>query len=127
MKYRIDRLDKSKSDIMAEDIINKMSHELWKNSDYAVAYYLGVIFELKVFAKALKKPQCMSSEDCLAVMKTLKNDEVPAVIKDIIDEILKEFDKSNTKPCRDCAYNQWDTPQCKECNAENKFKNFRKW
>lgn len=40
---------------------------------------------------------------------------------------LNKLTTQKTEPCRDCSCYQWDMPQCKECNAENNFKYFRKW
>lgn len=30
-------------------------------------------------------------------------------------------------PCSECAHEDWDMPQCKECNATNNFKYFEGW
>lgn len=30
------------------------------------------------------------------------------------------------KPCEDCDHNLWHDPQCKECNAENRYKWFKR-
>lgn len=30
-------------------------------------------------------------------------------------------------PCSECAHEDWDMPQCKECNAANNFKYFEGW
>lgn len=30
-------------------------------------------------------------------------------------------------PCHKCARNQWDLPECKECNSENNYKHFKRW
>lgn len=29
-------------------------------------------------------------------------------------------------PCSECAHEDWDMPQCKECNAKNDFKYFER-
>lgn len=37
---------------------------------------------------------------------------------------------SNTEtysPCSECAHEDWDMPQCKECDASNNFKYFEGW
>lgn len=30
-------------------------------------------------------------------------------------------------PCSECAHEDWDMPQCKDCNIENGFKHFEGW
>ena len=30
-------------------------------------------------------------------------------------------------PCSECAHEDWDMPQCKDCNIENGFKYFEGW
>lgn len=30
-------------------------------------------------------------------------------------------------PCSECAHEDWDMPQCEECNAANNFKYFEGW
>ena len=30
-------------------------------------------------------------------------------------------------PCSECVHEDWDMPQCKECNASNNFKYFEGW
>lgn len=37
----------------------------------------------------------------------------------IIDEVCS--------PCSECAHEDWDMPQCKDCNAANDFKYFEGW
>lgn len=39
-----------------------------------------------------------------------------------IDPIDETF-----SPCSECAHEDWDMPQCKECNASNNFKYFEGW
>ena len=30
-------------------------------------------------------------------------------------------------PCSECCHEDWDIPQCKDCNIENNFKYFEGW
>lgn len=85
--------EKSKSEIIIDEIINGITNKLWLQSDYGTAFYLGVISNLKLFAKAFKEPCEITREDCLKIMSTYKTDNnVPDKIKELIDTILEEFD-----------------------------------
>lgn len=84
--------EKSKSEIITDEIINGITNKLWLQSDYATAFYLGVISNLKHFAKVFKEPYQVDREVFLKTMSTYKTDNVPDEIKNLIDTILEEFD-----------------------------------
>lgn len=88
----IEYIEKSKSQIISNKIINNINNKLWMQSDYGTAFYLGIITILKLFAKTFKKPQYIAREDFLEIMSTYKTDNVPDEIKELIDVILEEFD-----------------------------------
>lgn len=86
-------IEKSKSEIITDEIVYGIMNKLWTQSDYATAFHLGVIANLKQFAKAFKEPCVITREDCLKIMGTYKTDNnVSDKIKDLIDTIFEEFD-----------------------------------
>lgn len=86
-------IEKTKSEIAINEIINSITNKLWMQSDYATVFYLGVVANLKHFAKTFKEPCEITREDCLKIMGTYKTDNnVPDKIKDLIDTIFEEFD-----------------------------------
>lgn len=96
-KFRL--MEKTKSEIATDEIMDGITKKLWMQSDYATAFYLGIVANLKHFAKTFKEPCEITREDCLKIMSTYKTDNnVPDKIKDLIDIIFEEFDyKENTK------------------------------
>lgn len=89
-KYRY--IEKTKSELESEKIINNLCLTLWKDSGYATAYYLGAINQLKVIASALKQSSCLTKEDTLMLIANYKKDNnAPDEIIDLIDAILEEF------------------------------------
>lgn len=92
-------IEKTNSETTIKEIIDGITNKLWMQSDYSTVFYLGVVANLKQFAKAFKEPCEITREDCLKIMSTYKTDDnVPDKIKNLIDVILEEFDyKENTK------------------------------
>lgn len=84
--------EKSKSEIAIDEIVNGFINKLWLQSDYATAFYLGVISSLKLFAKTFKEPCEITREDILKIMSSYKRVETPDEIKNLIDTIFEEFD-----------------------------------
>lgn len=84
--------EKSKSEIVIDEMMSSYVNKLWLQSDYCTAFYLGVITTLKQFVGAFKEPCYISREDYLKIMSTYKTYDVPDEIKNLIDTILEEFD-----------------------------------
>ena len=91
-------IEKTKSEIATDEIIDGIMKKLWMQSDYATIFYFGIVANLKQFAKAFKEPCVTTREDCLKIMGTYKTDNnVPDKIKDLIDTIFEEFDYKENK------------------------------
>ena len=89
---RFNHIEKSKSEIITDEIMDGIMNKLWIQSDYATVFYLGIIAHLKQFAKTFKEPCYISREDYLKIMSKYKTDDnVPDEIKNLIDTILEEF------------------------------------
>lgn len=87
----------SESGRESEKIVQSLCFKLWKDSGYAVAYWLGAVNQLKFMAQSLKGSYAFNRECCLEIIKNLKTtEEVPDEVKNLIDTILNEFkDKEN--------------------------------
>jgi hypothetical protein len=87
----------TESERESDKIINGLCRKLWKESGYAVAYWLGAVNQLKFMARSLKGSYALNRECCLEIIKNLKTtEEVPDEVKNLIDTILNEFkDKEN--------------------------------
>jgi hypothetical protein len=85
-------IEKTKSEIAIDETMNDIINKLWIQSDYATAFYLGVVTNLKQLAKIFKEPCEITREDYLKIMSIYKKDNnVPDKIKDLIDTIFEEF------------------------------------
>lgn len=83
----------SESGRESEKIVQSLCLKLWKDSGYAVAYWLGAINQLKFIAQSLKDSCVLDRHCCLEFMKTFKTTEdVPDEVKNLIDIILDEFE-----------------------------------
>jgi hypothetical protein len=92
-KYRF--VEKSKSEIEADRIVNDINNKLWNNNGYMTIYNLGAINQLKVIAQALDKYGHLERNDVLRLISYYKESEG---VSDLIDMILEEFDyKENNK------------------------------
>ena len=89
----------SESGRESEKIVQSLCLKLWKDSGYAVAYWLGAVNQLKFMAQSLKGSYALNRECCLEIVKNLKTtEEVPDEVKNLIDTILDEFkDKEKQK------------------------------
>lgn len=89
----------SESERESEKIVQSLCRKLWKDSGYAVAYWLGAVSQLKFMTQSLKGSYALDRECCLEIMKNLKTTEdVPDEVKNLIDIILDEFkDKEKQK------------------------------
>lgn len=86
-------IKKSKSEVEMDKIVNNIAVKLWKDSEYASAYYLGAVTQLKMFAECLKKHDYLGRHEILMVMDSFKtNNDAPDEIKKLVDIILDEFD-----------------------------------
>lgn len=96
-KYKY--IKKSISELESDKIVNNLCRNLWKESGYAVAYYLGMINQLKFLATAMGKSACLTEESVLGLIASFKDQvDTPDEIKNLVDIILEEFDyKENDK------------------------------
>ena len=90
-KYKY--IKKSNSELETDRLVNNISYKLWNDNGYQTVYYLGIITELKMLAKALGSHRTINKTDVLEIINAFKaNKNVPDEIKDLIDMILEEFD-----------------------------------
>jgi hypothetical protein len=86
-------IEKSKSELAADEIVQNISQRIWDNQGYNNIYWMGAVLQLKVMIRAMKSGDCLTREDLLRVMAmTKKNEGVSDEIKSLIDDILEEFD-----------------------------------
>ena len=94
-KYKF--IKKSESELASEEIVNKLSNKLWKDSGYHIAYMLGVVNYLSGLAKQMRSCDTLSKKDLTRCIELLKEgNETPDEIKNLVDIVLKELkDKEN--------------------------------
>ena len=84
---------KSKSELAADEIVQNISRKLWDEKGYNTIYHLGAIMQLKCMIKGMKDDYSLTKSDLLAILASSKNyDDAPDEIKNLIDDILEEFD-----------------------------------
>ena len=89
-KYNL--IKKTKSELAMDEITNGICHKLWNDSDYNVAYMLGVVNYLTVLAKQMKNDDVLTKRYIIKAIATLKEgNEVPDKIKELIDIVLEEL------------------------------------
>ena len=86
-KYKF--IEKTKSELEADNIINGITKKLWDDADYTTIYNLGAVTQLKVIAQALDKYGRLERDDILKLISTYKGSEG---VSDLVDMILEEFD-----------------------------------
>lgn len=90
-KYKF--IKKSKSELAADEIVQNISRKLWNDQGYNEIYRLGAIIMLKMMIKTLRHSDSYTKKDLLMVLASQKNyDDVSDDIKNLIDNILEEFD-----------------------------------
>ena len=90
-KYKY--IKKSNSELEIDRLINNLNSKLWKNSDYAMIYYLGAINQLSAIAEGLGKSGVIGRDEVLMLISGFKKSkDAPDEIKNLVDMILDEFD-----------------------------------
>ena len=92
-------IKRPKSDLAADKILSNIYHKWWNDKSYNTVYYLGAIAQLKAMVKGMKDGAYVTKKDLLRIIaKTKTYPEVSNEIKNLIDDILEEFDyKENDK------------------------------
>lgn len=91
-KYRL--VEKSKSELEVDRIINDINNKLWNNNGYMIIYNLGAVDQLKVIAQVLDKYGRLGRDDILKLISTYKECEG---VSDLVKAILEEFDYKENK------------------------------
>lgn len=86
-KYRF--VEKSKSELEADRIVNDINNKLWNNNGYMTIYNLGAVNQLKIIAQALDKYGHLERNDILKLISSYKESEG---VSDLVTMILEEFD-----------------------------------
>ena len=90
-KYKF--IKKSKSELVADEIVQNISRKLWNDQGYNDIYRLGAIIMLKMMIETLRPSDSYTKKDLLMVLASQKNyDDISDDIKNLIDSILEEFD-----------------------------------
>ena len=87
-------IEKSKSELEVDRIINDINNKLWNNNGYMTIYNLGAVNQLKVIAQALDKYGRLERDDILKLISYYKESEG---VSDLVSMILKEFDYKENK------------------------------
>lgn len=91
-KYKF--IEKTESELAADEIVNNLSRKLWNDSGYNTAYLLGIINYLKMMASAMRDSDYYSKKDLIRLIASFKDDDNnPDEIKHFVDIILDEFKK----------------------------------
>jgi superfamily I DNA and RNA helicase len=89
-KYKF--IKKSESELASEEIVNKLSNKLWRDSGYHVAYMLGVVNYLSGLAKQMRSYDTLSKRDLIRCIELFKDgNETPDEIKKLVDIVLEEL------------------------------------
>lgn len=90
MKYKF--IEKSKSELASDEIMNNLSRKLWNDSGYNIAYMLGVVNYLSAMAKQMRSYDTYSKKDLIMLIVSLKDgNDVPDEIKKLVDIVLEEL------------------------------------
>lgn len=90
-KYKY--IKKSNFELETDRIIDNISRDLWKNSEYLKTYYLGILCQFHAIAQGLGPHGTINRDNILMLINTFKtNDDAPDEIKKLVDMILDEFD-----------------------------------
>ena len=86
-KYKY--IEKSKSELEADKILNNIQTKWMKDNGYETIYRLGAILQLKCIAQVLRKDDVLDKNDILSIIKTYKEHDD---VSDLVNLILEEFD-----------------------------------
>ena len=86
-KYKF--IEKTKSELEADRIINDLTSKLWNDARYTTIYNLGALSQLKSIAQALRKYDHIDKDTILKLISSYKDCEG---VSDLVDMILEEFD-----------------------------------
>jgi hypothetical protein len=90
-KYKF--IKKSKSELVADEIVQNISRKLWNDQGYNEIYRLGAIMVLKAMIESLRHSDAYTKKDLLMFLASQKNyNDTSDDIKNLIDSILEEFD-----------------------------------
>lgn len=96
MKYKF--IEKTKSELASDEIINNLSRKLWNDSGYNVAYMLGVVNYLSAMAKQMRSYDSYSKKDLIMLITSIKDgNETPDEIKKLVDIVLEELKEKENK------------------------------
>ena len=91
-KYKF--IKKSESELASDEIVNKLSNKLWKDSGYHIAYMLGVVNYLSGLAKQMRSYDALSKKDLIRCIELIKEgNETPDEIKNLVDIVLEELNE----------------------------------
>jgi hypothetical protein len=82
-------VEKSKSELEADRIVNDINNKLWNNNGYITIYNLGAVNQLKIIAQALDKYGRLERDDILKLISSYKESEG---VSNLVTMILEEFD-----------------------------------
>lgn len=86
-KYKF--IEKTKSELEADKIVNDLTNKLWKDAGYMTIYNLGALSQLKTLAQALRKYDHIDRDTILKLISSYKDSEG---VSYLVDMILEEFD-----------------------------------
>lgn len=82
-------IEKTKSELEADRIVNDINNKLWNNNGYMTIYNLGAVNQLKIIAQALDKYGRLERDDILKLISSYKESEG---VSNLVAMILEEFD-----------------------------------
>lgn len=92
MKYKF--IEKSKSELATDKIVDNLSRKLWKDSGYNIAYLLGIVNYLKAMTCNMRDTDYYSKKDLIRCIASFKDsDDSPDEIKELVDIVLEELEK----------------------------------
>lgn len=96
MKYKF--IEKSKSELASDEIVNDLSRKLWNDSGYNIAYLLGIINYLKEMVIVMRDSDFYSKKDLMRLIASFKDgDDYPDGIKSLVDIVLEELKEKENK------------------------------
>lgn len=96
MKYKF--IEKSKSELASDEIVNDLSRKLWNDSGYNIAYLLGIINYLKEMVIVMRDSDFYSKKDLMRLIASFKDgDDYPDEIKSLVDIVLEELKEKENK------------------------------
>ena len=96
MKYKF--IEKSKSELASDEIVNNLSRKLWNDSGYNIAYLLGIINYLKNMVIVMRDSDYYSKKDLMRLIASFKDgDDNPDEIKSLVDIVLEELKEKENK------------------------------